>query len=82
MALRASCLDGAPRNSSVPGSDSEFFCAGQRQRRKHTQIEELVEESRETGRQQFVMDEVGLFLPVIKCYEHATLFIGALSARS
>ena len=49
---------------------------------KHTQIEELVEESRETGRQQFVMDEVGLFLPVIKCYEHATLFIGALSARS
>ena len=49
---------------------------------KHTQIEELAEESRETGRQQFVMDEVGLFLPVIKCYEHATLFIGALSARS
>ena len=49
---------------------------------KNTQIEELVEESRETGRQQFVMDEVGLFLPVIKCYEHATLFIGALSARS
>ena len=43
---------------------------------KHTQIEELAEESRETGRQQFVMGEVGLFLPVINYYEHATFFAG------